>query len=138
MIPIGPDGLDAYRRIRQKAADTGAELFIAGYQGSHDNSNFAKREWKKLMEEIGRQGLPPYSCRHTYITNAIRGGMDLAVLEAIVGHVDRETTRIYTHLRADDLVNTVQGLETETLTVSNKSVTRSRTRKTKNAEKLAK
>ena len=138
VIPIGPDGLDAYRRIRQKATDAGADLFIAGYQGSHSNSNFAKREWKTLMEEIGRQGLPPYSCRHTYITNAIRGGMDLAVLEAIVGHVDRETTRIYTHLRADDLVNAVQRVEPETLTVSNKSVTRSRTRKAKQPEKLAK
>jgi site-specific recombinase XerD len=35
--------------------------------------------------------------------------MDLPVLEAIVGHLDRETTRIYTHLRADDLVEAVQG-----------------------------
>lgn len=63
--------------------------------------------------------------------------MDLAVLEAVVGHVDRETTRIYTHLRAGDLVNTVQSLETETLTVSNKSVTRSQTKKSKKPEKLA-
>ena len=65
-------------------------------------------------------------------------GVDLAVLEAIVGHVDRETTRIYTHLRADDLVSAVQNIETETLTVSNKSATRSRARKRKQPEKLAK
>ena len=38
-------------------------------------------------------------------------GMDLPVLEAIVGHLDRETTRIYTHLRADDLVEAVQGMK---------------------------
>lgn len=138
VIPIGADGLSAYRKIREKATASGADLLISGYDGSHVYANFAKREWKKLMEELGRKDMTPYSCRHTFITNAIRGGMDLAVLEAIVGHVDRETTRIYTHLRADDLVNAVQNLETETLTVSNKSVTRSRTKRTKKPEKLAK
>jgi site-specific recombinase XerD len=37
--------------------------------------------------------------------------MDLPVLEAIVGHLDRETTKIYTHLRADDLVEAVNKVE---------------------------
>lgn len=138
VIPIGPDGLDAYRKIRSKAADSGAELLITGYGGSHVYSNFAKREWKKLMEEIGRPGVTPYACRHTFITNAIRGGMDLPVLEAIVGHVDRETTRIYTHLRADDLVGAVHNLDTKPLTVCNNSVTRSPRPKENTAQKLAK
>lgn len=138
VIPIGPDGLAAYRKIRDKAKADGAPLLIAGYQGSHVHANYAKREWKTLMEEIGRQGLPPYTCRHTYITNAIRSGMELPVLEAIVGHVDRETTKIYTHLRAGDLVDAVQGLESEGLTVCNKSATRSRSSKAKTPKKLAK
>lgn len=138
VIPIGPDGLDAYRKIRSKAADSGAELLITGYSGSHVYSNFAKREWKKLMEEIDRPGVTPYACRHTFITNAIRGGMDLPVLEAIVGHVDRETTRIYTHLRADDLVGAVHNLDTKPLTVCNNSVTRSSRPKDSTAQKLAK
>jgi integrase len=138
IIPIGPDGLDAYRKIRSKAIENHADLLISGYSGSHVYSNYAKREWKTLMEEVGRAGLTPYSCRHTFITNAIRGGMDLPVLEAIVGHVDRETTRIYTHLRADDLVGAVQNLESTKLSVCNKSATRSDNTNQKTAKKLAK
>lgn len=138
IIPIGPDGLDAYRKIRSKAIENHDDLLISGYSGSHVYSNYAKREWKTLMEEIGRTGLTPYSCRHTFITNAIRGGMDLPVLEAIVGHVDRETTRIYTHLRADDLVGAVQNLESTKLSVCNKSATRSSTETQKAVKKLAK
>lgn len=138
IIPIGPDGLDAYRKIRSRAIENHADLLISGYSGSHVYSNYAKREWKTLMEEIGRTGLTPYSCRHTFITNAIRGGMDLPVLEAIVGHVDRETTRIYTHLRADDLVGAVQNLENTKLSVCNKSATRSSAETQKYAKKLAK
>lgn len=110
IIPIGHDGIDAYQKIRSNAISNNGELLIDGYTGSHVYSNYAKREWKSLMEEIGSSGKTPYSCRHTFITNAIRGGMDLPVLEAIVGHLDRETTRLYTHLRAGDLVDAVQKL----------------------------
>lgn len=124
VIPIGKDGLNAYRKIRQKAIDNGCTFLVDGYKGSHVYANYAKREWVKLMEEIGRKGMTPYNCRHTFITNAIKSGMDLPVLEAVVGHVDRETTRIYTHLRADDLVDAVQNLDNTSLTVCNKSVTR--------------
>lgn len=73
------------------------------------------------MEEIGKQGMTPYCCRHTFVTRSILSGMELTVLEAIVGHLDRETTKIYTHIRAADLVAAVH----KTNTVSNKSVTRS-------------
>lgn len=138
VIPIGKEGLAAYRKLRQKAAEQGSGFLIDGYKGSHDYSNYAKREWKKLMEEIGRGGMTPYSCRHTFITNAIKSGMDLPVLEAIVGHVDRETTRIYTHLRANDLVDAVQNLESNPLTVCNKLATGHKKQKSKVPEKLAK
>lgn len=138
VIPIGKEGLSAYRKIRQKAIDNSCALLVGGYKGSHDYSNYAKREWKKLMEEIGRPGMTPYTCRHTFITNAIKNGMDLPVLEAIVGHIDRETTRIYTHLRAGDLVDAVQNLKSTPLTVCNKSVTSQEASKTNIPKKLAK
>ena len=44
-------------------------------------------------------------------------------MEAIVGHVDKETTKLYTHLRASDLVTAVRD-STAKNTVSNKSATR--------------
>ena len=108
VIPIGPDGLQAYQRMRANAISMGATLLVEGYDGNKTGQNFAKRDWRVLMEAIGREGMTPYSCRHTFITRAIRSGVDLPTLEAIVGHVDRETTKIYTHLHADDLVSAVQ------------------------------
>lgn len=138
VIPIGTDGIDAYRKIRQKAMADGKVMLVDGYTGSHIYNNYAKREWKDLMEEIGREGFTPYVCRHTFITNAIKGGMDLPVLEAIVGHVDRETTRIYTHLRAGDLVDAVQSLETTNLSIADKSMTSHKPSKQNPSKKLAK
>lgn len=137
VIPIGPDGLEAYQRMRQAAIDKGGKLLVDGYKGSHSANNFGKREWKNLMEEIGRPGTVPYCCRHTFVTRAIRAGVDLPVLEAIVGHVSRETTRIYTHLQAGDLVEAVQGMEVQNLTVCNRSVTKGKRSKSDKKEKLA-
>lgn len=109
VIPVGPDGIEAYKRIRSKAIAEGGALLIDGYDGQNRTApNYTKRDWRFLMEEIGREGMTPYSCRHTFITRAIRSGVELPVLEAIVGHVDRETTKIYTHLHANDLVEAVQ------------------------------
>ena len=121
VIPIGPDGIKAYQKIRAKAIRDGAQLLIDGYEGQNKTApNFTKRDWRELMEQIDRQGMIPYSCRHTFITRAIRAGMELPVLEAIVGHVDRETTKIYTHLHADDLVEAVQGLKHNHLGICSK------------------
>ena len=50
--------------------------------------------------------------------------MDLLKLEAIVGHVDRETTKIYTHLHAKDLVEAVQDISTDSSAVCYKLATR--------------
>lgn len=133
VIPIGPDGIKAYQKMRKRAIREGASLLIDGYEGRNKTAaNFTKREWRDLMDEIERDGMIPYSCRHTFITRAIRAGMELPVLEAIVGHVDRETTKIYTHLHAEDLVEAVQSIQEKSSTVRNKSVTRSEPSKSKN------
>jgi len=121
VIPIGTDGVEAYTEMLIAAKEKGADLLIAGYSGAnHDSNNFAKRDWKELMASIGKPDMPPYSCRHTFITRAIRDGVSLPMLESIVGHVDKETTRIYTHLQAEDLV-----AEVRKKTVGNKLVTQS-------------
>ena len=139
VIPIGPDGIKAYQKIRAKAIAEKKPLLIDGYSGKNKTAeNYTKRDWKELMEQLGIEGMNPYNCRHTFITNAIRSGMDLPKLEAIVGHVDRETTRIYTHLQADDLVAAVQTVKTDSLAVVNILSTRSEAPEPKEHKKLAK
>lgn len=109
VIPIGVEGAEAYTKMLSAARAKGAELLIDGYDGqNHDASNFAKREWKVLMQELGKEDVTPYSCRHTFITRAIRGGVSLMMLENIVGHVDKETTKLYTHLQAEDIVTEIR------------------------------
>lgn len=110
VIPVAPVGLEAYQRIRQNAISGGCRLLIEGYEGNHVISNYTKRDFKSLMTEIGCEGMTTYNCRHTFVTMAVNAGVTQSQLMEIVGHVDAQTTKKYTHLDADALVCAVSGV----------------------------
>lgn len=120
-IVVSGVGIEAYERMRRKAIESKGPKLIDGYDGNKNLHNFAKREFRELMEEIGRPGLTMHCCRHTYITNAARCGVDQRALQQMVGHVSKETTKIYTHLNVDDLRRESQKIKTSA--VSYKLVT---------------
>ncbi|MBE6933674.1 MAG: site-specific integrase [Ruminococcaceae bacterium] len=125
VIPVAADGLMAYQAILTEAKSRGGKLFIDGYNGNKTYANFAKREFKELMNEIGLEGYTPYDCRHTFTTQAIRAGIDKQTLRRILGHADLSTTdKYYTHLDLDDILNAVDYLDLNSA-VSNKLVTQS-------------
>jgi len=110
VIPVAPVGLEAYRRLRNNAMATGCRLLIDAYEGNHVVSNYTKRDFKSLMVEIGCEGMTTYNCRHTFVTMAVNAGVTQSQLMEIVGHVDAQTTKKYTHLDASALVSAVSGV----------------------------
>lgn len=125
VILVSGVGLEAYQQLRRDAIAGGHRLLIDAYEGNKVAANFTKRDFAELMEEIGCKGMTPYCCRHTFITNAVRAGVDQATLRRLVGHVDDETTEGYTHLDVEDLRAELNKISTG-LTVSNKLVTQSK------------
>ncbi len=121
-IMISVVGLEAYRQLRNKAIAEGCDRLIDAYDGNRVAANFTKRDFTELMEEIGCKGMTPYCCRHTFITNAVRAGVDQKMLQRMVGHVDDQTTEGYTHLEIHDLRSEVAKISTS-LAVCNKSAT---------------
>ena len=61
------------------------------------------RAVQKAMQKIGERAkeprrVHPHLMRHTFASNAINGGMDLAVIQRLLGHTDPKTTLIYAEL----------------------------------------
>ena len=61
---------------------------------------------QKILGRVGqraglRRSVHPHVLRHTFATNALRGGMDLAVIQQLLGHSDPKTTMIYAHLQPE-------------------------------------
>ncbi len=113
VIAVSPIGLDAYEQLRQAAIQSGGTRLIDGYSGNRSAANYAKRDFKALMTEIGAEGMTPYNCRHTFITLAVRAGVSPAILKRMVGHADISTTdKSYTHLDASDILAAVLAVDT--------------------------
>lgn len=105
VIAVSPIGLDAYRKLLAKAKEKNCRYLIDAYEGNKDASNFRKRDFKELMQEIGAGDMTPYNCRHTFATLAARGGVIPSVLCRMMGHSDIKTTdKHYTHLDTDDIL----------------------------------
>lgn len=104
VIPVAKVGQNAYRKLLTAALATGSDLLIGGYKGNKDYRNFAKREFKELVQEVGEK-FSPYDCRHTFATQAQRSGVDPQTLRRMLGHASVSTTdKYYTHLDTDDLL----------------------------------
>lgn len=55
-----------------------------------------QREMKKIMKQSGlKKNVYPHLIRHTMATHLLNSGMDLSVLQEILGHTDPSVTLIY-------------------------------------------
>lgn len=53
---------------------------------------------KKIGERAGEERVYPHILRHTFASNALNGGMDITVIQHLLGHTDPKTTLIYAEL----------------------------------------
>lgn len=56
------------------------------------------RAVRQVIEEAGREGLTPYSLRHTFITALLRSGADIREVQDRAGHSRLSTTMRYLHV----------------------------------------
>ncbi|MCK5743399.1 MAG: tyrosine-type recombinase/integrase, partial [Caldisericia bacterium] len=81
-------------------ADKNKELFLTNNQKNMTSENL-HYVVKNILAESGLEG-SAHTLRHTFVTELVRIGVSLPVIQSLVGHRNANTTIRYTHIISKD------------------------------------
>ncbi|MBR6736121.1 MAG: tyrosine-type recombinase/integrase, partial [Oscillospiraceae bacterium] len=73
------------------------------------NPTYFRDQFRKALEAIPEvRVLTPHSCRHTYVSQMIALGVDLATVMELVGHSTTRMTERYLHVQREAQLNAAE------------------------------
>ena len=104
MNEVTKDALDKYLNIRNNFNPRVNDLFVSKYGfnlSSRSIEKLVKRAYKKA--NINVENYSVHTLRHTCATLLYRNGIDIKIIKELLGHVQIDTTEIYTHLHDQEV-----------------------------------
>ncbi len=100
VVPLAPMAIEALDAYLEKESKLSTYLWL-NYKGEPLSRVSAFKIVKRYL------GVSPHVLRHSFATALILGGADLRVVQELLGHASLETTQIYTHIRKENLKETL-------------------------------
>ncbi|SNR37770.1 site-specific tyrosine recombinase/integron integrase [Lutibacter flavus] len=88
------------------------KYFVEGKIGTKYSANSVRSFLKKSCRLAGIKKLvTPHTLRHSYATHLLENGIDLRLIQELLGHARPETTMIYTHVSKKSLLTVKSPLD---------------------------
>jgi site-specific recombinase XerD len=82
-------------------------LFSGDTSAGHASPETTRRVFHKVIAAVGiTKKVTPHTLRHSFATHLIESGVDVTVVQALLGHSSILTTQIYTHVSAEQVAVT--------------------------------
>jgi integrase len=101
-VPIVAELMEMFTEMKVKDMKPDAYLFVypEGHYMAGKPLGYPKKALHKAMKQSGyerKRGQGFHLTRHTTATRLVQAGVDLAIVQDILGHADIKTTRVYAH-----------------------------------------
>ena len=103
MMPLNDNAIIALRDYieneRLSLSKVPSNLLFLNYLGKQMSRQAVFKYIKELAKKnVITKEISPHTLRHSFATHMLEGGVDLRVVQEMLGHEDISTTQIYTHL----------------------------------------
>ncbi|MFP4668041.1 MAG: site-specific tyrosine recombinase/integron integrase [Desulfobacterales bacterium] len=112
IVPIGKKAVDAVRSYREALYGNSAKtpdiwkgpLFL-----NKNGGRLSERSVARMLDQAARAAgltvpVAPHDLRHTFATHLLDAGLDLRMVQELLGHKKLSTTQKYTHVSIDRLM----------------------------------
>ena len=114
IVPVGEIAIDslnyyldnARMKLLKKHNDF---VFINGRDGSCMTRQAFFLIIKDKVKQAGiKKEISPHKLRHSFASHLLKNGVDLRLIQELLGHEDISTTERYTHIQNDDMIKTYE------------------------------
>lgn len=108
IVPIGEEGQYHLKRYldrgRAKLKKVPGDIVFVNHHGETISRVGFYKTLKSLVEKAGiTKTVSPHTLRHSFASHLLENGVDLRMVQELLGHEDISTTQIYTHITKKQL-----------------------------------